>query len=203
MNPAWLYFSKLNFATINCSSTSKFKKLVFIWPAFSAAPFLACISVEPYHCPTYPKLVLSLLVLIIPISEAAERATWFFPKEGKKLEKLPALGMEVVAGNCSGWLVCISISPRFLRTSALSAFKGAQSSWAPQRPGSWVPFSWEHTSQLLISETTGSALLPQYKCWLLQESVRPTPNTLIRRAIPPGMLVNCICCSASPILSKD
>ena len=108
-----------------------------------------------------------------------------------------------VTGKGSGWLVCISVSPSFLKGSALSAFKGAQRSWKiwePRRPGSWVMSSWGCIFQFMTEEITGLAWLLQHKFGLLQESIRARQTHTHSHAGPshPGMLVNYAWCSAKP-----
>ena len=63
---------------------------------------------------------------------------------------------------------------------------GAQSTLAPQRPGSWVTSSWEHISQFSIGETIGSAWLPQCKCWAASGITQAhSKDTLTQRKVPP------------------
>ena len=99
--------------------------------------------------------------------------------------------------------MCISVSPRFLRRSALAAFWGAQSSWTlrkPQRPGSWVMSSWGCISRFMTEEITGLAWLLQHKFGLLQESTRAERTHTHSHAGPfhPGVLVNYAWGSAKP-----
>lgn len=73
--------------------------------------------------------------------------------------------LKAVTGKGSGWLVCISASPRFMRTSALAALKEAQKALKGQRRGCWVMSSWGCISLFSVGKTTGLAWLLQCKCW--------------------------------------
>ena len=73
------------------------------------------------------------------------------------------LGIGEVPGKSSGWLVCVSDSPRILEATALPPLKRTQ--WGHlQRTGSWVPSSWGCISPCMIEEMTGLAWHRQCKC---------------------------------------
>ena len=133
------------------------RTLLFIIPLCLSPPFPHTLPHD--NLMSWPFLVVDEISYPLLMRKSLDT----YQKREIKWRIVLGLGIGEVPGKSSGWLVCVSDSPRILEATAIPPLKRIQ--WGRlERPGSWMMSSWCCLSQSLVEKMTGLAWHRQCKC---------------------------------------